>query len=428
MARALLITADNSLEELVKKSCELLPQAASLRREPTPSEALTKAFEELPDFVLIDWACAEPSEHTRLLQNLRLIPGGRSLPAFVLAASFVPQVLGVGSEYAIARIIPRQVAVDSLAGMIQTVLADRNKDSGQRTFVGRLEAAHDKGATGELDNIVEDFHVTHPDNPRAQIEFAHLCIRRGRFAEALPIAERLFEKQRDNLRVVSLLARVKLHMGEFDTVIGLLEPAETLSPKNLERLVMLGNAYVRKGRNAEARASYEDALEIDPTHKEARQGLGVVELSEGHVNHALELFRDSATEEEIGGFFNNTAILAVRQKRFDQATRLYTAAFEALESPRLKAKVLFNLGLALRKWNKPAQARKCFTDALSFDGNLEKARRHLFEAKLLSAMTDGSSPLESLPSAPQASRLEITEEPATMDNGEKLNDEDEDYF
>ena len=115
------------------------------------------------------------------------------------------------------------------------------------------------------------------------------------------------------------------------------------------------------------------------------------------------MFRDSASEEEIGGFFNNFALMAVPANEFEKATKLYNSAHDALESKDLRSKVKFNLGLAYRKWQKPALAISSFEKALELNPEYEKAMRLL---EILSAETANTQPVEVIKS-PAASLAEF---------------------
>jgi Flp pilus assembly protein TadD len=341
----------------------------------THSDALAAFVVKRPDIVVYDWSVSDMQESCAFLQKLRKSGGCRGVPILVFAKELSAQLVAIGTEYGFTKVLTERSLAKTLSPAIESILSDLARPSSLRTQLLRLDSAFEKKAYGEVDRLVEDFYHLHPEHPRAVVEYSNLCIRRGNWTKASQVAQTAREKFPDNLRVSNLSIRIAMHEGDKAGALALLEKSDLLSPKNIERMVLFGDVFRASGDNDSARAFYDQALEVDPQNPEARKGLGVVELSEGDINSALDLFRDSASEEEIGGFFNNTAVLAVREMQFEKAVRLYKAANRALNSKVLKAKVTFNLGLAYRKWNKQDEAVRAFCEAVDLDPAYEKAQK-----------------------------------------------------
>jgi tetratricopeptide (TPR) repeat protein len=379
MRQAAVITRASGLTQVIARGLAALGSGSEVTYKETAAEALSHFANRRPDFVVFDWSLCGAQDACGFLQRLRKISGCRNVPIILFAKELSTQLLSIGTEYGVAKSLQERALGETLAPAVESVLAELSKPSSLRSHLVRLELAAEKEAFGEVDRIVEDFYHLYPEHPRSLVEFANLCIRRGNWNKARQVSAKAAEKFPDNLRVVNLTARLDMHEGKRGEALRKLEQADLVSPKNLERLVLFGDVFRTSGDNDTARAYYGQALEVDDGSKDAKKGLGLVELTEGDVNAALELFRDAASEEEIGGFFNNTAILAVRSGEFEKAGRLYEAARGALRADPLRAKVTFNLGLAYRKWNKPAQAAGAFVQALRYDAEHEKAQKALAE-------------------------------------------------
>ena len=163
--------------------------------------------------------------------------------------------------------------------------------------------------------------------------------------------------------------------GQMADAIAQLEAANSLSPYNTERLVMLGDAFFQTGDNAKAKSYYAQAMNLDSHAKDAQMGMGQVMVSEGDLNGALELLRNSASEDEAVAFFNNAAVLAVQKKKIGESFRLYESALKALKTDRLKPQVYFNLALAFKRLDKIEDALKACRRALKYAPDFDKAQR-----------------------------------------------------
>ncbi len=75
------------------------------------------------------------------------------------------------------------------------------------------------------------------------------------------------------------------------------EVAVTLEPSLVEGRINLGNALRLLGRLKEARASYLEAMRIDPTRGQAASGLGLTALQENSKDEALEWLRRAVSLE-----------------------------------------------------------------------------------------------------------------------------------
>ncbi|MCA2960659.1 MAG: tetratricopeptide repeat protein [Silvanigrellales bacterium] len=377
MRHAAVLTQSSGLTQTVSRSLAALGGSFEVQFKENAQDALAFFLNKRPDFIIYDWSMSGVQETCEFLQRLRKASGCRNVPIIVLAKELSSQIVAIGTEYGFSKILSERTVAQTLQPAVESVLAELSKPSSLRSHLVRLELAVEKQAFGEIDRLIEDFYHLYPEHPRALVEYGNLCMRRGNWNKAKQVLEVASRNFPENLRVVNAHARLAMHSGQRSEALSLLEKADLLSPKNLERLIIFGDVFRVSGDSDSARAYYEQAIEVDATSAAARKGLGAVVLSEGDVNAALELFRDSASEEEIGGFFNNTAILAVREQEFDKASRLYEAARNALTSDTLRAKVTFNLGLAYRKWNKLEQAVEAFNEALRFDPTFEKAQKAL---------------------------------------------------
>lgn len=355
--------------------------ADAMSFEVSECPAITEAHLTLraiePQIIVLDWDIASAEELAEFFQKLRKIPGRRSIPVVVAANAVHTSLVAMSTEYAFARIIEKTKLEDQLQDILSGLFAEQEKSSSLKSAFLKLDRALDSGVPAEIDAAAEELYAAYPDNMRAQLEFANYCIRHRQYDQAEEIVIRVLNEYPQHLRALNIKSRLLLLNGRAEDAHGILSQCDLLSPANVDRLVMIGDAHYQQGHFEEARKKYESALDVDAESKDAKKGVGAVELSTGDVNKALEFFRESATEEEMASIYNTAAIMAVRSGHFEKGLRLYTAARSPIKTPRLLSKVVFNMGLAYKKWNKNDAAEKCFEEAVKLSPENQKAVEHL---------------------------------------------------
>lgn len=232
-----------------------------------------------------------------------------------------------------------------------------------------------------IDTAAQNLYLSYPEVPRASLEYANMCLRNDRHLEAESIVSKALTNQPNNLRLLNAMSRIHMKKGKYDEALTILNRCEFLSPNNVDRLVMIGQCYFEIEQYSEAKKSFLKALDLEPDCKAAIRGMGAVALSSGDINEALEFFRGTATEEELASLFNTAGVVAVKNGQYEKGVSLYAAARLPIRKPNLVSKLLYNMGLAYRKWNKLAAAEHCFEEAIHYAPDNVKAVEQLHAVK-----------------------------------------------
>lgn len=373
----LIIGVDETLRQSLLSVINTAFKDASVTMEKNPKQATMVAGQIHPTLFILEWDALETYELTKLLQRLRKAPSQRRVPIIGISNTLQPGAMAIAAEYDVSRLILRNMAQTQLPSVFAELKATLNDQSPAVRRLEELQRARGQVSTEAYTAMVEDFYKQHPEHSVAQIEYSNQLIANGKLSEGEAIISKLIEAQPNNIRAMNSLARIYLRQNRFSDAMDMLKKADIMSPRNLDRLVLMGDVLRNLQRNGEARTKYEQALDIDNEAPDAKKGMGAVELAEGNVKQALEFFRGSTSPEELAGFFNNAAILAVRRQEFEQAMRLYESAIETLESNRLKSRVTFNKGLAYVRWEKPIEAKESFSQALKLDPAYPKPQQQI---------------------------------------------------
>lgn len=376
----LIFSAEGTTIDLVKSVCNRLTKPVVLQIQRDVNAALGFLEQSPTVCVLADLGSATEPSCTLFLQKFRNLKGYSATHLVILAENIDPKLMVLGAEFAAFRLVSQPDRSSGLKDALEAVLADVSRPSGLRAALMKLSQAQRAGNIGEADRILEDCYQLYRDETDVLLEYGAMCIRKGKLDKAEKIAEKLSTSkatENDSLRVSNFLARVRLKQGNVGGALSILDRANLLSPDNLERLVLLGDVCRVRGEREKAEQSYKRVLELEPGHTSGKKGMGLVALSQGDANRALDFFRDCFTEEETGSFFNNTAVLAVRRKQFSKAEKLYSVAGEAFVDTSLRSKVAFNMGLMFRRWAKPDQALRKFHEAIALNPGYAKAADQL---------------------------------------------------
>ena len=384
------VTEDSNLENRLKLICQGLnpPLTPRFYSDYDKCIAACEAADE-SDFVAVIFDQSVGSENGQaddpqsghqpalFCQRLRSMGGHRFTPLIVVDSPITPAHLARGSEYTFFRIVDKTGHETVLQSALNALAAELARPSALRQSLNRIASAWQNGQDGEVEHILEECYQTFNDDEEVLVEYGSLCLKKGRLEKAEKVFAKLVNRPSQSLRVANFLARVELKNGNVTGALSILDRANLMSPGNLDRLVLMGDAFRIQGSLTDAEEKYEEALELDDSHGDAKKGMGLVALSQGETDRAIEFFRGTCSEEETVGFFNNTAVLAVKRAQFDQAEHLYNAAIGVVAGSKIRAKVHFNLGLMYRRWSRPSDAAESFRTALSLDSSFEKAERHL---------------------------------------------------
>ncbi len=173
----------------------------------------------------------------------------------------------------------------------------------------------------------------------------------------------------------SMLGDLALRDGQIDDAIGHLQRAVEINPSHVEDANSLGIALAQKGRLDEAIERYQAALRIAPGYAKAHYNLGSALLQQGQLDESIAQFR-RALELNPGyaGVHNDLGIAFARKGRTRDALGEFE---EALKIDPDSAEVHCNLANTLAQEGHTDQAIPHFQRALDINPNYAEAHNGL---------------------------------------------------
>ncbi len=341
------------------------------------SEVTSAIAEFKPSVLVHDWQAVDESQTRKFHLNFSRTSTATELIRVLIVPDVTPNILAFANDALIDRVYSYGSASLNLGNELDMVTVSQDQSEVAR-LVRESRAEGYKYDQKKLDAKIDELYQKFPHDNKVKLEFGNLTFRQQKYTEALVLASDLVAREPHNLRAMNLMARAMMKQGQWDKALETLEGAQILSPSNPERLVLIGDACYGKGDLDKALQCYEEAADLDPDMAPAaHRQMGQIKLEMGEVEEALGLFKNSVSEDEAAGFFNNAAVAAVRDGKPEQALKLYETAMRALKTNRLKPLIHFNIALSHRRLGDHEAAAKHLKKALQIDPNYEKAKAQL---------------------------------------------------
>ncbi len=346
--------------------------------------------------LVLDWEFGADSVNDILTQN-RKNSRLESHPVFLLAAGEDDNIILMAREFFIQYVSVGEVNTDTIREQIKGLVKDFQHMSPVRKMLLAVEAARQSGDAEQAIEMLERLHEKQPENQRVVVELAESYIHSNEWVKAEACLKSCINVEDCYARIKHLYARCRLKAGDYNGAIASLKGAQLISPYNVERLLELGNVFLKIDRPEEAEATFDEVLAFAPQAKSAKIGKSTSKLLMGEVNEALNLLHEFASPRELSAVFNTAAILAIRQKRYDAGFELYQKALHLLaKKPKLVSRILYNMGIGYVKSGKPDKGLKCFEKSAEADPEFADAVHNIKVLKTAAHPTAAAGGKQSL--------------------------------
>ena len=381
-------------------SGEKSPYRATLKKALDPSfevsfissisEITTSIGAFKPNVFIHDWTATDESQGRQFHFRYSQVSNEENIFRVIVATKITPSLLAFVNDTYVDKVIDYATAKLNLSPQIEMLI----NNAGHKAILDLIKATKSGGSRysqKEIDILVENTYLNFPHDVNVKLEMGNLRLRQDNPSKAREIATALLAETPHNMRAVNLLSRIAMKEGKWDEAQKLLAKANTISPKNGERLLMLGDACYGKGDLDAALEFYKEAAGSNPDLAEkAQSAMGKVKVSQGDLEGALGLLQKSASEEEAAGYFNNAAVIAVKNGDSKHAIELYETALKALKTDKLKHIIFYNLALSYRRVGSNEEAVKFTKRALKYKPDFDKAKRQLSQLENTSVQAKSS--------------------------------------
>ncbi|HTQ13256.1 MAG TPA: tetratricopeptide repeat protein [Rhizomicrobium sp.] len=179
------------------------------------------------------------------------------------------------------------------------------------------------------------------------------------------LLQTVLQAEPGNADALQLLALVRRGQGQPTEAEALLRRSLAANPAQPHVHHNLGNLLASLGRNAEAVAAQREALKLKPDYMEAMLALGQAQQDSGDLAAAEKTFRAMLHVQPGLQVARQCLanVLSLAERPREAETVLRQALAQPQTNPRQTAALTHNLGLALKKQKRHAEALDCFDRA-----------------------------------------------------------------
>lgn len=276
--RTVAITYTEALLHMARKDSKKAREAAQ--------EALRVASRHMPSLLLAGTLQLEAGNVAQAEQHLRTFveanPQHR-LARQLLAAS---HLRARQPEQALAALGP--------------LLAQDRVDANALALAG--EAMGQQREFGKMAGYLEQAIALAPKDARLRTALGEARLQMGERATGISELERATALAPESLHAAFSLARARFRLGEYDKALAALQPLDALHGKNPILHTMRGLVYLARHDDANARASYEKGLALDPKSFDAVFNLSRLDMRKRDLAGAqrrLEAYLKQVPQEAL---------------------------------------------------------------------------------------------------------------------------------
>ena len=205
---------------------------------------------------------------------------------------------------------------------------------------------------------------------------SELYIEAGNYEAGLQLVNKSSDRVLDPLSKLNLQGKFLLHLGRTEEAIEVMEKADNIAPKNMDRVTDMVDLYLRNQQPDDAVGKQKELLDMNPQDEEYKFGLFQQLETSGFGRHAAEFCRETTGPKEVVRYFNNKGVVLAKTNSPLKAVDEYQRALNYYPRNKDNHLIHFNIALAYMKSKDPENlktAEKHLTKALEIKPDYEKA-------------------------------------------------------
>lgn len=351
---------------------------------PTGAHALEVAEKNHIQFVICAWEL-KGMPGTLFIQKLRSKRKRKYLPCVIYSKRMSKEDVLLTQELGYKDILAMPFDRSEAKKLILDIIEYESNLNSKEKQIRKMEAYLASGQPTEAFKLfTDDLFAPGPYLVPALITAAEVLIGLSKDAKAERCIEDALRISPDNTKALQVKARLYSRKGQHDTAISILERLVSRSPKNLTNKIKLGSAFIDAERLGDAKALFNEVIDIDPDNQDCKDQMAAVAFIEGKFGLAEQLIAETESGNELARIFNNMAISQVAKGQLDMGVISYSNAMRLLADKARLHLLQYNLGLALRKSGRYQESLEQLAASYISEPRFEKS--YVAIARLVSEM------------------------------------------
>ena len=300
-----------------------------------------------PSLMITEWRV--PSLTAPLLMQRIRSKGFLRVPIMVQSALIKPTDMPIIREMGVANLIAKPAEREQLLkAVIWTVQQDRMPTEQQtlenkiRTF---LAAKNLTDAEAMVARYLSESSIS---EGRKNVIRAEYAFAKEQYEAARDFAIESLKGTTESIFALNVLGKSLMILRQFEAALKCFQKAQSLSPVNLERLVMMAETQAEIGEAEAAEDTIAKARDIDPDSSTTKEGEIRVALASGSGDAAKKMLGQIEAIGNVISYLNNKAVAHSKCGFMEEGIEIYRKTLDSVpeEKTDVKAVVTYNMALA----------------------------------------------------------------------------------
>jgi DNA-binding response OmpR family regulator/thioredoxin-like negative regulator of GroEL len=316
------------------------------------------------DLILQEWKIPKISGPI-FIQRVRNT-SHNSTPVIVLSSLTSKEDIGLINEMGVSTVLNKPIYEPDLTSAIKKAARESKKPTEYKTLERKIfenfELGQKEMAMNYAQKVLGSETIAEPHKKFVQALSAFYY---EKFEAAKTYCVEALQKGADPLRTTHLLGQILTKQGDFEGACKCFRRAQSLSPKNVDRLCEIAEAENELGHTEEAQKALEAAKAIDPTNEKVLQTETKFAIDKGQLEKAKRLMMGIGNLNALVADMNNTAVSYIKNGDFEEGLNLYESTLKTIpdDKTELKMKVSYNLALAYVRQQKVPEALRILKES-----------------------------------------------------------------
>ncbi|NRA66693.1 MAG: hypothetical protein HRU19_19555 [Pseudobacteriovorax sp.] len=309
--------------------------------------------DDVIDLVVVDWAFRGDLCGPAIVNRIKSDADLARVPVLILYGS-ADHDPGLVREFFTLQAIPKPMSGTEFKKVVRSLFKEHKWCEKNADILTRIVNSSRRSAQNLPEKLIK--LVTDSPNPGPIGKLvAKTLFSKGHHQAAEQVLLHILQKDQRNISALNTLGKIYCKTQRQSAAYALLRKADLLSPRNIERLCLLGKLELGRNDCAAAQESFLRAHRLDPHDHRVKLGRQASSKLKIQTNAGGISFSGA-----YASLLNTAAVAQVHRGKLADAMVYYHMALDHLECPILKAKVMFNVGLCYMRKNDIEKATQWF--------------------------------------------------------------------
>lgn len=303
-----------------------------------------------PSLIIMDWRL--PSLTGPLFMQRVRGKGYMRVPMVVHSALITPADMPIIKEMGVANLVQKPAEKEAfIKAVVWTVQQDRMPTE-QQTLETKIRGMLGIKNITEAESIAARYLADETiASGRKNVIRAEIAFAKDQFEAARDFAIESIKSGTESIFALNVLGKSLMVLREFDAALKCFQKAQSLSPINLERLVMIAESQAEIKEVEAANETVAQAKDIDPDSATVQEGEAKVAIASGAPDAKKMMGKIEAIGNVIS-YLNNKAVAHAKCGLNEDGIELYRKTLDAVPEDKIEIRAIVTYNMAIAKIRK----------------------------------------------------------------------------